>query len=53
VCALVGAWAGSFVGIAACLVIFHGSNIAPAYGVIFVTPVGFVAGLTFGLLRRR
>ncbi len=51
-CAFGGAWVGAMVGIAGSLLIFHGSNIAPAYGVIFVAPVGFVAGLLFGFLRR-
>lgn len=51
-CAISGAWVGAAVGIGGSLLIFHGSNIAPAYGVLFVAPVGFVAGFLFGLFRR-
>jgi hypothetical protein len=53
VCAFVGAWIGAAVGIGGSLLLFHGSNIAPAYGILFVAPLGCVAGILFGLLRGR
>jgi len=53
VSALIGGALGLYLGIAACFVLYPGSNIAPAYGVILGAPLGLVAGLAFGLLRRR
>ena len=47
-----GAFLGLGLGIAACFVIFPGSNIAPAYGVILGTPLGLLAGGLLGALRR-
>jgi hypothetical protein len=42
-----GAWIGAALGIALCFVIYPGSNVAPAYGVIYGAPVGLLAGLAF------
>jgi hypothetical protein len=47
-----GTLIGLAVGIGGCLLLFPGSNIAPAYGVIYVAPVGLAAGALFGALRR-
>lgn len=46
-----GAFAGCALGIALCLVIFPGSNIAPAYGVILGTPLGLLVGALLGARR--
>lgn len=50
--AFAGVWAGAAVGIAICWVIYPGSNIAPAYGVIWGAPLGLLAGLAFVLWPR-
>jgi hypothetical protein len=52
-CAFGGAWAASALGIGICMLIFPGSNIAPAYGILFGAPIGGVAGVLFGVFRRR
>lgn len=53
VCSFVGAWLGAGVGIGASMLLLPSSNVAPAYGIIFVTPIGLGAGLIFGILRNR
>lgn len=50
--ALLGCWAGAALGIGLCFVIYPGSNVAPAYGVIYGAPVGLLAGLAFVLWPR-
>jgi len=47
-----GAWAGMALGIGLCFVIYPGSNVAPAYGVILGAPAGLVAGIVFVLWSR-
>lgn len=47
-----GLMAGMALGIAICFVIFPGSNIAPAYGVILGAPAGCLAGLAIALWTR-
>jgi hypothetical protein len=51
--AFLGAWAGAALGIGVSFLIYPTSNVAPAYGVIFGTPLGLIAGVLFGALRRR
>jgi hypothetical protein len=51
--AFVGAWVGAAVGIAGSFALYPGSNIAPAYGVLFMSPIGILAGGLFGFLRQR
>jgi hypothetical protein len=48
-----GLVAGMALGIGICFVIFPGSNIAPAYGVIYGAPAGLLAGVLAALLPRR
>lgn len=48
----VGCWGGAALGTALCFVIYPGSNVAPAYGVIYGAPVGLLAGLVFVLWPR-
>jgi hypothetical protein len=48
-----GAFLGMALGIGGSLLLYPSSNIAPAYGLILMTPVGVVVGLTVGLLRMR
>ena len=50
--AFLGAWIGAAIGIGLCLVIYPGSNVAPAYGVIHGAPAGLLAGLAFVLWPR-
>jgi hypothetical protein len=52
-CAFGGAWVGAAIGILGSFALYPGSNIAPAYGVILVTPAGILAGGCFGFLRSR
>jgi hypothetical protein len=47
-----GAWAGMALGIGLCFVIYPGSNVAPAYGVILGAPAGLIAGIVFVLWPR-
>jgi hypothetical protein len=47
-----GLFLGVALGILGAFALYPGSNIAPAYGVIFGLPAGLVAGVLFGVLRR-
>ena len=49
----IGTFLGAALGIAGAFALYPGSNIAPAYGVIWGTPLGLVAGVLFGALCRR
>jgi len=51
--AALGASVGLALGIVGAFLLYPGSNIAPAYGVILAGPVGMVAGLLVGILRAR
>ena len=44
---------GAAIGVGLCFVIYPGSNIAPAYGVLYGGPAGLLAGLGFVLWPRR
>jgi hypothetical protein len=48
-----GAFLGSALGIGLSLLIFRGSNIAPAYGLILGAPLGLLIGASCGALRAR
>lgn len=52
-CAFAGAWVGAAVGIGGAFLTHPGSNVAPAYGVIYGVPIGTIAGALFGFLRFR
>jgi hypothetical protein len=47
-----GLLAGPALGIAVCFAIYPGSNVAPAYGVIFGAPLGLLAGVLVALWSR-
>lgn len=48
----IGSFIGVAVGIAGSLVLLPTSNIAPAYGLLLTGPLGFLAGILFGALKR-
>lgn len=48
-----GAFLGAALGIGGSLLLYPSSNIAPAYGLIVMAPVGLCAGALFGVLRAR
>jgi hypothetical protein len=52
-CAGGGVFAGVALGIGACALLYPGSNIAPAYGVILGAPLGLGGGVLLGILRGR
>ena len=43
---------GLAIGIFGSMLLFRGSNIAPAYGVILGAPLGLLAGAAFGACKR-
>jgi hypothetical protein len=47
----VGGFLGLALGIGGSLLLFPSSNIAPAYGILLLAPLGLGAGLLFGTLR--
>jgi hypothetical protein len=49
----IGGFVGMAVGIFGCMAIFPNSNIAPAYGIIYVAPAGALLGFVYGMLRKR
>lgn len=53
VATLAGGFIGAALGIGGSLLLFPSSNIAPAYGLFLMVPLGLGAGALFGVLRGR
>jgi hypothetical protein len=51
--AAVGAFAGGALGILGAFLLRPGSNIAPAYGLLLLTPIGALVGMAVGIFGRR
>lgn len=48
----IGSFLGAGVGILGSFVLYPTSNIAPAYGLLMLGPLGLIAGLAFGATKR-